>query len=111
VIVAFAAVVGAAVWWAFDFGQLFGHVNRREIDARYAAMEIEAGRLRSDSSALRIQNSQLESDLAMSRGAERALARQLAELAAENTELKEAAMALKRLVPDADRQTAARRGR
>jgi hypothetical protein len=47
----------------------------------------------------------------MSRGAEQALARQLAELAAENAELKEAAMALKRVGPDTDRQVAARRVR
>ena len=105
------AVMAFVVWWAFDFGQIFGGAHLRDVDARTAALQTEAMRLRSDASALRVGYSQLESDLAMSRGAEHALARQLAELAAENTELKEAAMALKRLVPDADRHTAARRAR
>jgi len=109
VLVAVTALIGAVVWWAFDFGKLFGHVNGRELDARYAVVEMEASRLRTDASTLRVQNSQLESDLAMSRGAERALSREVTALATGNTQLKEDAAALRRLIADTERQAAGRR--
>jgi len=108
---ALVALIGGIAWWAFDFGQLFGHVNRSETDARVLAAETEATRLRSDASNLRMRNSQLESDLAMSRGAEQALSHQIADLAAENAQLKEEATVLKRLVADAGKQAPVRRAR
>jgi hypothetical protein len=108
---ALVALIGGIAWWAFDFGQLFGRVNRSEIDARVTAAENEAARARNDASSLRMRNSELESDLAMSRGAERALSQQASDLAAENARLREESTVLKRLVADAGRQSAARRAR
>src|SRR5512133_1742249 len=95
---ALTAMMAFVVWWAFDFGQIFGGVHRGDIDAQRAALETEAIRLRSDASARRVRYSQLETDLAMSRGAQQALSRQVADLAAENAELKEEAAILQRLV-------------
>jgi hypothetical protein len=100
------ALMAIVVWLAFDFGQIFGSAQRRDIDAQTAALETEAMRLRSDASALRMRYSQLESDLAMSRGAQQALSRQVAELAAENAQLKEEAAILQRLVADKGKSAA-----
>jgi hypothetical protein len=99
-VLALTAVMAAVVWWAFDSGQIFGGAHRRDVDAQTAALESEATRLRSDASALRVRYSQLESDLAMSRGAQQALSRQVADLTAENAQLKEEAAILQRLVAD-----------
>jgi hypothetical protein len=107
---ALVASIGGIAWWAFDFGQLFGRVNH-PIDARITAAESENARLRNDASVLRIRNTELESDLAMSRGAEQAISRQVAELAAENARLKEEASLLKRLVVDAGQQSGGRKPR
>ena len=88
-----AAVIAALVvgmwWWGFDVGQLFGAVNRREIEARIAALEADNATLRAESTALRTRTSQLESELAIARGAQGATARQAADLSTENAQLKE----------------------
>ena len=103
-VVAAFAVVAGMWWWGFDFGQLFGGLNRKEIESRMAALDAEAGRLRSEGADLRMRNSQLESDLAMSRGAEQALSRQSNSMVAENAQLKEEVAFLQKLVADSSRQ-------
>jgi hypothetical protein len=108
---ALTAAMAVLVWWAFDFGQIFGTAHRRDADAQTAALETEATRLRSDASALRVRYSQLESDLAMSRGAQQALSRQVVDLAAENAQLKEEAAILQRLVGDTGKSAAPPRRR
>ena len=108
---ALVALIGGVAWWAFDFGQLFGRVHRSEIDARVAAGETETARVRNDANSLRMRNSELESDLAMSRGVEQALSQQVSDLTAENARLREEATVLKRLVTDAGKQPVARRAR
>ena len=110
-VLALTAMMAALVWWAFDFGQIFGSAHRRDVDAPTAALETEATRLRSDASALRVHYSQLESDLAMSRGAQQALSRQVVDLAAENAQLKEEATILQRLVADTGKPAAPSRRR
>ena len=100
------AMMAVVVWLAFDFGQVFGGAHRRDVDAQTAARETEAMRLRGDASALRVRYSQLESDLAMSRGAQQALSRQVADLTAENARLKEEAAILERLVVDTGKSAA-----
>ena len=106
-VLALTAMMAALVWWAFDFGQIFGSAHRRDVDAPTAALETEATRLRSDASALRVRYSQLESDLAMSRGAQQALSRQVVDLAAENAQLREEAAILQRLAGDTGKSAAA----
>jgi len=103
---ALTAMMAVVVWWAFDFGQVFGSAYRRDVDAHKAALETEAIRLRSDANALRVRYSQLETDLAMSRGAQQALSRQVVDLAAENAQLKEEAAILQRLVGDTAKSAA-----
>lgn len=103
-LVAAVAVVAGMWWWGFDFGQIFGGLNRKEVEARVATLETEAARLRSQSAELRTQTSRLESDLTMSRGAEAALSRQSTDLVAENAQLKEEVAFLQKLVADSSRQ-------
>jgi hypothetical protein len=91
-------------WWGFDFGQIFGGVNRREVEAKLSTLDSEATRLRGEAADVRIRNSRLESDLAMTRGAEQALSRQASDLAAENAQLKEEVAFLQKLVADSSKQ-------
>jgi len=63
-------VIGGMWWWGFDFGQIFGGFNRKAVEARVATLEEEVGRLRVESAELRTRASQLDSELAMSRGAQ-----------------------------------------
>lgn len=98
-------VVVAGVWyWAFDFGQLFGGVNRKELEARVATAEADAARYKAEAADLRTKSSQLESELAMTRGAQEALTRQATELAGENGRLKEDLSFLQQLFADANKQ-------
>lgn len=99
-----AALVVGTWWWGFDFGQLFGGVDRREIAARVAALEADNAALRAEATALRTRESQLESEVAMARGAQEATARQTAELAAENAQLKEQAAFLQQLFAETNKQ-------
>lgn len=100
---AIAALVVGMWWWGFDFGQLFGGVNRREIEARIAALEADNTGLRTEAIALRTRTSQLESELAIARGAQDATARQAADLSAENAQLKEQAAFLQQLLGDTNK--------
>jgi hypothetical protein len=103
-LVATVAVVLGLWWWGFDFGQVFGGVNRKEVEARLSTLEDEATRLRSEAAELRGRNSRLESDLAMSRGAEQGLSRQASDLVAESAQLKEEVAFLQKLVADSSKQ-------
>jgi len=98
------AVVLGMWWWGFDLGQIFGGVNRKEVEQRLSTLDDEATRLRSEAAELRGHNSRLESDLAMSRGAEQGLSRQANDLVAENAQLKEEVAFLQKLVADSSKQ-------
>jgi hypothetical protein len=102
--VALLVVIGGMWWWGFDFGQIFGGFNRKAVEARVASLEEEVGRLRVESSELRTRASQLDSELAMSRGAQASLTRQAAELQGENSQLKEEVVFLQHLFADATKQ-------
>jgi cell division protein FtsB len=98
------AVVVGMWWWGFDFGQLFGGVHRRDIEARVAALEADNAALQAEATMLRTRTSQLESEAAMARGAQDAIARQTAELSAENAQLKEQAAFLQQLLADTNKE-------
>ncbi len=98
------AIVGGMWWWGFDFGQIFGGFNRREVEARLVSLESENGRLTSEAAQLRARNSQLESELAMTAGSQATLQKQSLELMAENTQLKEELSFLQKLVSDSSKQ-------
>lgn len=97
-------VVAGMWWWGFDFGQIFGGVNRRQIEARVAALETENADLRRDSAQLRAKAMQQESELAMATGAQASLSKQALELAAENSQIKEELVFLQKLVADSNKQ-------
>ncbi len=98
------AIVGGMWWWGFDFGQIFGGFNRKEIEARQTALETEAVNLRAEAKTLRARNSELETELAMAKGAQDTLSKQAQELSAENSQIKEELAFLQKLVADSNKQ-------
>jgi hypothetical protein len=98
------AVVGGMWWWGFDFGQLFGGHNRKELEAKVVALEADNEKLSAEGSRLRARTTQLESELAMTTGAQATLSKQALELTAENAQLKEELSFLQKLVSDSSKQ-------
>jgi hypothetical protein len=94
------SVIGGMWWWGFDFGQILGGFNRKEIEGRLVTLEAEAAKLRIEASDLRTRNSALESELGMTRGAQEALTKQASELSGDNAQLKEELAFLQKLVSD-----------
>ncbi len=99
------AVIAGMWWWGFDFGQIFGGFNRKEVEARLVALEAEGAKLRTEGALLRARNTALESELAMTRGAQEALSRQATELSGENAQLKDELAFLQKLLSDTSRTT------
>jgi len=100
---ALLAIIGGMWWWGFDFGQIFGGFNRKEVEARLVTLEADAAKFRTEATDLRARNSTLESELAMTRGAQEALSRQTTELSGENAQLKEELAFLQKLVSDSSK--------
>jgi hypothetical protein len=88
-LLAFALVVAGMWWWGFDFGQLLGGFNRREVEHRIAALEADTAAAQREGAALRTQNSELQSELAMMRGAQTQFSKQQLEMLQENARLKD----------------------
>ena len=80
------AIVGGMWWWGFDFGQFFGGINRKEVLARLVTLEADNTKLKTEAAQLRSRTTQLESDLAITTGAQSTLSKQALELMAENTQ-------------------------
>lgn len=99
------AVVGGMWWWGFDFGQIFGGFNRKEVEAHLSALDAENATLQAEAARLRARTSQLESELGMTTGAQATLRKQAQELANENSQLKEELTFLQKLVADSNKQT------
>ncbi len=97
------AVIAGMWWWGFDFGQIFGGFNRKEIEARLVTLETDAAKAKAEAAELRARNSTLESELGMTRGAQEALTRQTTELSGENAQLKEELAFLQKLVSDSSK--------
>jgi hypothetical protein len=102
--VALLVVVVGMWWWGFDFGQIFGGFNRREVETRMAALETETADLRREAAELRARSAQLESDLGMAKGAEASLGKQARELQNENSQLKEELLFLEKLFAESSKQ-------
>lgn len=96
-------IVGGMWWLGYDFGQIFGGFDRREIEQRLVTLETDAARLRNEASELRARSATLESELAMTRGTQQALTRQAVEISGENTQLKEELAFLQKLVSDSSK--------
>jgi len=86
---ALAGVIGGMWWWGFDFGQILGGFNRDEIEQRIATLQADTATAQSEATALRSRNAELESDLAMMRGLQGTLGKQVADMQRENAALKE----------------------
>ena len=99
-----AAVVAGMWWWGYDFGQIFGVVNHKEIETRVAALETENAALRGENAQLRARTMQQESELAMTTGAQASLTKQALELSGENSQIKEELAFLQKLVADSNKQ-------
>jgi len=97
------AIIGGMWWWGFDFGQIFGGFNRKEVEARLTSAEGDAARFRTEAAELRARNATLESELAMTRGKQEALSKQTVELTGENAQLKEELAFLQKLVSDSSK--------
>ena len=101
--VALLLVIGGMWWWGFDFGQIFGGFNRKEVEARIASLEAEVVQLRGESAELRTRSSHLDSELAMTRSAQATLTKQASELQNENSQLKQELVFLQQLFADTNR--------
>lgn len=100
ILLALLVIVAGTWWWGFDLREVLGGPNRRELEARVRALEADVSRYRTEAADLRARNSQLESDLAMTRGAQEALSRQATDLAGENAQVKEELAFLQKLFAD-----------
>ncbi len=103
ILAALLAIIGGMWWWGFDFGQIFGGFNRKEVEARLATLETDAARFRAEAIELRARNSALEIRARDDRGAQDALSRQATELSGENAQLKEELAFLQKLVSDSSK--------
>ena len=103
VVLALVALVAGMWWWGFDFGQIFGGFNRKAVEQQLATAEADVTRFAQESAALRQANSALESELAMQRGTQAALTKQVGELTQENQQVKEELAFLQKLVSDASK--------
>ena len=103
-LLALVTVVGGMWWWGFDFGQILGGFNRQETEAKVALLQAEAAQLRAEAALLRAKTSRLETELAMTQGAQSTLSKQATELLNENSQLKEELTFLQKLVADSNKQ-------
>jgi hypothetical protein len=98
------ALIAGLWWWGFDLGQFLGGFNRSEVAEKQERLDTEVAQLREENVRLRGRNSELESDLAMTRGAQVWLSKQTIELQNENTQIKEELAFLQRLFSDTGKQ-------
>ena len=104
VVLTLLALVAGMWWWGFDFGQIFGGFNRKEIEARIASLETEAAALRAENAQLRAKNMQQDSEQAMTSGVQASLSKQALELQTENSQINEELVFLQKLVADSNKQ-------
>lgn len=97
------AIIGGMWWWGFDFGQIFGGFHRKETEGRLATLEADVDRYRAEATDLRSRNATLESELAMNKGAQEALSRQVNELSSDNAQIKDELAFLQKLVADSSK--------
>ncbi len=96
-------IVGGMWYWGYDFGQIFGGFNRKEVEQRLATAEADTAKFRAEATELRARNAVLESEIAMTRGRQDELARQAAQFSTENAQLKEDLAFLQKLVSDSSK--------
>lgn len=100
---ALVALVGGMWWWGFDFGQILGGFNRREVEQHIATLEADAATAQREAAELRARNNELESELAISRGVQATLQRQQEEAAQENAQMKQEIAFLQQFFADSSK--------
>ena len=101
---ALIGIVAGMWWWGFDFGQIFGGFNRKEVEQQVLALQSDIAQLRAESTQVRARNSWLTSELAMKEGALATLSKQIAELQNENAQTKQELLFLQKLFSDLNKQ-------
>jgi hypothetical protein len=104
VTLALVLLIGGMWWWGFDFGQLLGGFDRKEVAQRQAKLESDLAQLKDENAKLRARGAQLESDLNITRGSQTTLSKQSLELQSENTQIKEELAFLQKLFSDTGKQ-------
>ena len=104
VVIGLLTIIAGMLWWGVDVGTIFGACNQKERVSKLATLETDKEKMRAEATTLRARNSQLESELAMTTGAQTTLSKQTLELMAENTQLKEELSFLQKLVSDSNKQ-------
>lgn len=99
------AVIAGMWWWGFDFGQIFGGIHRNQMAERVTTLEADNTRLAAEAGELRKRSMALESDAAITVGAQASLARQNQDLMAENAQVKEELAFLQKLVSDSSKDS------
>ena len=94
------ALTAGMWWWGFDFGTFLAGFDRGALAQKHARTEAEASNSREENARLRARVVELESDLAMTRGAQATLSRQTLELQNENSQMKEDLAFLRKLLGD-----------
>jgi hypothetical protein len=103
IVLSLVAMIAGMWWWGFDFGQILGGFNRKEIETRLASLEADAAKYKTEAAELRALSATLESELAMTRGKQEALSKQATDLTGENAQLKEELAFLQKLVSDSSK--------
>ena len=98
------ALIAGMWWWGFDFGRFLGGFNRGQVEETRARLAAEVEQLKQDNAQLRSRSAELESDLAVARGAQTTLSRQTLDLQSENTQIKEELAFLQQLFSDSGKQ-------
>ena len=102
--VVLVALVAGMWWWGFDFGQIFGGFNRKEVEARLATLEADTARMTGESRGA--AGGQLRRWRANSRwpAARSRRCSGRSRNTAENAQLKEDLAFLQKLVVDSNKQ-------
>ena len=104
IVVTLVGMIAGMWWWGFDFGQIFGGFNRKEVESRLVSLETEANKLRVEVVELRARNSTLESELVMAHGSQESQQKHSVALSSENAQLKDELAFLQKLVSDSSKQ-------
>ncbi len=91
-------------WWGFDFGQIFGGLNRKEVESRIATLQAENAKLRDEGAQLAAKSAQQESEIGIMTGTQATLSKQALELQRENSQIREELVFLQKLVADSSKQ-------
>jgi hypothetical protein len=103
-VVGLLVVIAGMWWWGFDFGQIFGGFNRKELEAQLATLTAENARLHDEATERAARIARQESEIAIMTGAQATLSRQALELQRENSQIREELVFLQKLVADSNKQ-------